>query len=108
MYELLSPQAATTLLGFFAGLIVFVGYVTAIGFFAIAILKPIFPQNVGFQFVRGVPVGLGAHFPLLPNTDLRGGYWIVPFAVFCGLAIFAVTHRGARRYLAWWRARQVS
>jgi len=100
--------AATTVTGFFTGLLLFVGYVTSIAFFALAILKPIFPQNVGVQFVHGVPVGLGAQFPMSPTADLRGGYWIVPIAVFCGLGIFVATHRGARRYLAWWRTRRVS
>jgi uncharacterized membrane protein len=100
--------AASTVTGFFTGLLFFVGYVTSMGFFALAILKPIFPQNVGFQFVHGIPVGLGAHFPVSADTDLRGGYWIIPIALFCGLGIFVATHRGARRYLAWWRARRVS
>jgi uncharacterized membrane protein len=100
--------AATTVSGFFTGLLLLIGYVTAMAFFAIAVLKPIFPQNVGFQFVRGVPVGLGAHFPVSPDVDLRGGYWIIPVALFCGLGIFVGTHRGARRYLAWWRSRGVS
>jgi uncharacterized membrane protein len=100
--------AATTVLGFFTGLLLLVGYVTSLGFFAIAVLKPIFPQNVGFQFIHGVPVGLGVHFPLSVDTDLRGGYWIVPVALFCGLGILVGTHRGARRYLAWWRSRTVS
>jgi hypothetical protein len=63
---------------------------------------------VGVQFVHGVPVGLGAHFPLSSDADLRSGYWIVPFALFCGLGIFVATHRGARRYLAWWRTRRDS
>lgn len=100
--------AATTVLGFFTGLLLFVGYVTSFGFFAIAILKPIFPQNVGFQFIHGIPIGLGAQFPLSADTDLRGGYWIVPVALFCGLGILVGTHRGARRYLGWWRGRRVS
>jgi uncharacterized membrane protein len=100
--------AASTVSGFFTGLLFFVGYVTSMGFFALAILKPIFPQNVGIQFVHGIPVGLGAHFPVSAGTDLRGGYWIIPIALFCGLGIFVGTHRGARRYLAWWRARRVS
>ena len=100
--------AATTVLGFFTGLLLFVGYVTSFAFFALAVLKPIFPQNVGFQFVHGIPVGLSAHFPLSPGTDLRGGYWIVPVALFCGLGILVGTHRGARRYLAWWRGRTIS
>jgi uncharacterized membrane protein len=100
--------AATTVLGFFTGLLLFIGYVTSFGFVAIAVLKPIFPQNVGFQFIHGVPVGLSAHFPVSADTDLRGGYWIVPVALFCGLGILVGTHRGARRYLAWWRRRTVS
>jgi uncharacterized membrane protein len=100
--------AASTVSGFFTGLLFLVGYVTSMGFFALAILKPIFPQNVGIQFVHGIPVGLGAHFPVSADTDLRGGYWIIPIALFCGLGIFVATHRGARRYLAWWRARRVS
>jgi len=100
--------AATTVRGFFVGLGLFIGYVTAIAFFALAALKPIFPENVGFQFVNGIPMGLGAHFPRTPDIDLRGGYWIVPLALFCGMGVFVGTHRGARRYLAWWRAKRQS
>jgi uncharacterized membrane protein len=100
--------AATTVSGFFVGLGLLIGYLTAFGFMAIAALKPIFPENVGIQFVHGVPVGLSAHFPLTPGTDLRGGYWVIPFALFCGLGIFVGTHRGARRILTRWRERRVS
>lgn len=96
--------AATTVRGFFVGLGLLVGYVTSLGFVTIAALKPIFPDNVGFQFVHGVPVGLGAHFPRSPDIDLRGGYWIIPVALFFGMSIFIATQRGARRYLAWWRS----
>jgi hypothetical protein len=60
------------------------------------------------QFVRGVPVGLSAHFPLSPDTDLRGGYWVIPAALFIGLSIFIASQRGARKFLAWWRERRVS
>ena len=59
------------------------------------------------QFVRGYPVELGAHFPL-GDADLRGGYWVIPIALFFGLAIFVGTQRGARRFLSWWRERRVS
>ena len=100
--------AATTVRGFFVGLALFVGYVTSLGFVIVAALKPIFPENVGFQFVNGVPVGLGAHFPRSPDIDLRGGYWIMPVALVIGMALFVVTQRGARRYLAWWRATRAS
>ena len=60
----------------------------------------------GYLYVRGFPVGLGAHFQLEPGMELHGGYWIIPFAVFCGLGIFIGTHRGARRFLGWWRRRK--
>jgi uncharacterized membrane protein len=100
--------AGTTVTGFFTALGLFIGYLTSFCFFAIAVLKPIFPANVGMQFVRGWPVGLSAHFPVSPDMDLRGGYWIIPFALFCGLGIFVGTHRGARKFLSWWRERRLS
>ena len=100
--------AATTLRGFFVALALLMGYVTAFAFVALAALKPIFPDNIGVQFIRGFPVGLGMHWPLEPGVDLRGGYWVVPIALFCGLGIFVGTHKGARRFLAWWRERRIS
>ena len=100
--------ALTTVTGFFTALGLLVGYLTSFAFFALAVLKPIFPGNVGVQYVHGFPLGLGAHFPLTPGTELGGGYWVIPFALFCGLGIFVGTHRGARRVLAWWRERRVS
>jgi uncharacterized membrane protein len=98
--------AATTIAGFGIASAIFTGYVSSIAFFAIALLKPIFPDNVGIQFVHGIPVGMGAHFPLTPDTDLRGGYWVIPIALACGLGILVGSHRCARKYLAWWRARR--
>jgi len=103
-----SHLAVTTIGGFFAALGLLIGYLTAFCFIALAALKPIFPNNVGIQFVHGVPVGLGAHFPMSPDIDLRGGYWIIPIALLFGLAIFVGTQRGARRYLSWWRGRRLS
>ena len=100
--------AQKTTIGFFAALAVFVGYATSFAFFALAALKPIFPDNVGVQYLHGIPVGFGAHFPVSPDTDLRGGYWIIPMALFCGMGIFVATHRGARKYLGWWRGRRLS
>lgn len=97
--------AFTTFTGFWFALGIFIGYVTGFSFIALAILKPIFPANVGFQFVHGYPVGLGAHFPISPDLDMRGGYWVVPIALLCGTGILVGTHRGARRLLGWWRGR---
>jgi hypothetical protein len=96
--------ALTTMTGFWAAFGLLVGYLVSFAFVAIAVLKPIFPDNVGIQYLHGFPVGLGAHFPIEPGVELGGGYGIVPFALFCGLGIFVGTHRGARKFLGWWRA----
>ena len=102
------PSLHPSVIGFFAALGLFIGYATSLAFFALAALKPIFPDNVGIQYLHGVPVGLGAHFPLSPDTDLRGGCWITPIALFFGIGIFVATQQGARKYLGWWRGRRLS
>ena len=100
--------AATTMTGFWIAFALLIGYLTSFAFVAIAALKPVFPANVGVQYIHGWPVGLGAHFPLTPGTELGGGYWIIPVALLCGLGIFIGTHRGARKFLTWWRAQRLS
>ena len=100
--------ASTTIVGFFAALGLLVGYLTAFALLAIAVLKPIFPNNVGVLYVRGFPVGLGAHFPVAPGMELHGGYGVIPVVLVCGLAVFVLTQRGARGFLSWWRNRRVS
>jgi uncharacterized membrane protein len=100
--------ALTTVAGFFAALGLLVCYLISFAFVAIAVLKPIFPGNVGVQYVHGFPISIGAHFPLEPGTVLGGGYWVIPFALFCGLGIFVGTHRGARHFLTRWRERRLS
>jgi len=100
--------AGTTVMGFMAAFGLFIGYIVAFAFVALAALKPIFPGNIGIRFVNGIPVGLGAYFPLEPGLDLRGGYWVIPIALVCGLGILVGTHRGARKFLARWRNRRVS
>ncbi|SRR5712692_1238749 len=107
MVRAIGHVAAMTIRGFWIAFALFIGYVTSFAFFALAVLKPIFPDNVGIQFFRGFPVGLGAHFPAPQAGELGGGYWVVPIALFCGMGIFVGTHRGARRFLASWRERSV-
>jgi uncharacterized membrane protein len=97
--------ATTTVVGFFGGLGIFIGYLLSFAFVAVAVLKPIFPANVGIQFVRGIPVGVAAQFPAA-TADLRGGYWVIPIALSVGLAIFAGTQWAARSFLGWFRRRQ--
>jgi hypothetical protein len=33
---------------------------------------------------------------------------MIPISLFIGLGIFVGTHRGARRFLSWWRERRLS
>ena len=40
--------AMSTVTGFFAGFGLFTGYLLGVGFLIVAVLKPIFPDNVGF------------------------------------------------------------
>jgi hypothetical protein len=97
--------ATTTAGGFFAALGLFVGYVTGGAFVFTAALKPIFPANVGLFAVDGVPRSFGAQFPAPDGAEVWGGYWVVPICLAAGLGVLVVTHRGARRFLSWWRER---
>lgn len=102
---------ATTNLGaFFAALGLFTGYVGGAAFIITAALKPIVPGNVGLFVVDGVPRSFGAQFPAPVGAEVWGGYWVIPICLALGLAILVITHRCARRFLAWWgrRARRVS
>ena len=98
--------AITTISGFLAALGLMIGYITGTAFLVVAALKPIFPNNVGFWFVNGIPTSIGVQFPVPPGTERRGGYWVIPIALACGLGILVGTHRGARRLLARWRTRR--
>jgi hypothetical protein len=71
----------------------------------IALLKPIFPNNVGFVFVNGSLRSFGAEFGLDPGSQIRGGYWIIPLSLIAGAAILLGTHALARRLLARWQRR---
>lgn len=100
--------ATTTTGGFLATLGLFVGYVAGFSVLALAVLKPIFPENVGFFFVNGLPHSMGALFPVPAGSEVRGGYWVIPIALALGLSILAATHRGSCRFLAWWRERRTN
>jgi hypothetical protein len=112
--------ATTSVFGFFWAMLVLVGWATGPALLAIAVLKPIFPNNVGF--IVGSPAGggaqaealkaghalfsLSAQFPLPPGATVHGGYWVIPIALVLGLAVLVVTHRASRRILRWLRARR--
>lgn len=104
--------AVSTVAGFFAALGLFVGYLTGAAFLILAVMKPIFPDNVGF-WVRtdesgAIPLKLGANFTPPANETVVGGYWVILLCLVLGLAILVGTHRGARGFLRWWRERHRS
>ena len=101
--------AVTSVVGFLAALGLFAGYICGLAFLAIALLKPIFPNNVGFWSVNGegsFPTSLGIKFA----TDQMpaGGYWVILIGLFFGLGLLVLSQRGARRFLAWWRERSAN
>ncbi len=97
--------AAATVTGFLAALLAFIGYTVGAAFVAVAVLKPIFPQNTGLITVNGVFRSFGTDFPLPPGAEVHGGYWVIPISLAVGLGILVLTHRGARAFLGWWRRR---
>jgi uncharacterized membrane protein len=106
MVRAIAHLAVTTVRGFFAALGLLVGYVTGAAFLVIGAMKPIFPNNVGFW--GGGPGGfipsLGVKFPA--DTVPTGGNWVILIGLVFGLAILVLTHRGARKFLGWWRVVQ--
>ena len=98
-------MAALGFRGFLGALAIFVGYAIALGFLAIAVLKPIFPDNVGLFIVHGFPA-FGAQFPIPEGSGPYGGYAIVPISIAIGLAILVATHIGARRLIESWLRRR--
>jgi uncharacterized membrane protein len=103
----------STVSGFFAGLGLFTGYFAGITFIALAVLKPIFPANVGIwvdgpPLSSGVDIGwrAGVHVAVSGSAHQVGGYWVIPAFLVAGFGLLFLTHRGARAFLGWWRRRR--
>jgi len=99
--------------GFFAGFGIFIGYALGIGFVILAAMKPIFPDNVGIwvgdRSIRdSLDIGwrAGMHVAIPGREHMVGGVWVMPIFMLAGLALLFFTHRGARRFLGWWRRRR--
>jgi uncharacterized membrane protein len=104
-------HAATTgVIAFFAAFGLFVGYSMGIAFVVIAMMKPIFPNNVGFWMrPNGILVSAGVTFPSVrEGLVFRTSYWIIPGALLIGFGLLLVTHSLARRWIAWFRNRRRS
>ena len=100
--------AFTTVTGFFAALGLLVGYGIGGACIMVAAMKPFFPENVGLWVANDnrPDFSFGGHFPAPTDLHQIGGYWIIPISIVCGLAVVVLTHRGARRFLAWCRRRR--
>jgi amino acid transporter len=110
MFHAMWHLAVTTIGGFFAALAVLVGYLFGLAFLSVAVMKPLFPQNVGLWVDNdtGIPHELGGLFPPPANQHVVGGYWIIPICLVIGLTVMVLTYRGTKRFLTWWRNRRVS
>ena len=86
--------------GFFVGLALLCGYLISIGFLLIAILKPIFPNNVGIFTRNGKLRGSGFEPFLEPGTVVSHGWWLAGFGLVAGSILLWLTHRGTKAYLA--------
>jgi hypothetical protein len=82
-----------TLVGFFYSIFFFVSYLISASFVIVGIMKPIFPEKVGFFLRDGKVQNFGL---VMGVTDRQGmhevlGYWIIPIALVIGIARFFVT-----------------
>ena len=100
--------ARTGVTAFFAAFGLFVGYSIGAAFVVIAIMKPIFPNNVGlWTRPSGVPVSAGVNFPAVRDgLVFHSSYWIVPIALLIGFGLLLLTHSLARRWIGWFRNRR--
>ena len=107
MTRALWNAATTSVVGFVWATFVFIGWTTGVSFLVVAVVKVIFPNNVGVFTHNGVFVGAGAEFGLPPGTEAHPfGYWVIPVALALGLVILVGTQRASRRILSWMRSRR--
>jgi len=96
--------ATTSVVGFAWAILVFAGWTMGLSFLAMALMKPIFYNNIGVFTLNGKYIGFGFEFGLPPGTEAHGGYWVMPIALLLGLGVLVVTQRLSRRTLAWMRS----
>jgi len=107
--------AMSTVTGFFGGLGLFTGYLLGLSFVILAAIKPLFPDNIGIwinneSLSNGLDIGwrMGGGPSAFRQEHMGGGYWVIPIWLITGFALLFLTHRGARKFLGWWRRRRPS
>ena len=91
--------ASNTAEGFAVGVALLCGYLLSAGCLIVALMKPIFPDNVGVRWVNGEFRGAGWEPFLEPGTVVTHGWWVMGICAVVGSILLWLTHRGARRYL---------
>jgi uncharacterized membrane protein len=86
--------------GFFVGVALLCGYLLSIAFLLVALLKPIFPNNVGVFTLNGEFRGSGFEPNLPSGTVVSHGWWLAGFSIVVGSLLLLLTHRGTKAYLA--------
>ena len=108
VFSALWHVGARTVVGFCVALGVSIGYTVGWAFLVVAMMKPIFPHNVGLwaDDATGLPHQLGMVFPAPAGEHDVAGYWLIPVCVVLGVVIVRSTHRWGRRFLSRWRERR--
>ena len=91
--------ASITTEGFAVAVALLCGYLLSLGCLFVALMKPIFPHNVGVRWVNGEFRGAGWEVFLEPGTTVTHGWWLMGICAVVGQILLWITHRGARRYL---------
>ena len=87
--------ASKTLLGFTASLAGVVGYAVGASLIVCAVLKPVFPANIGL-WINPHGMTLGAEVPKPHGHELLG-WWIIPYGLGVGIAFIL----GTTVFLRW-------
>jgi hypothetical protein len=91
--------ALNTTEGFAVGVALLCGYLLSASCLIVALMKPIFPDNVGVRWVNGEFRGAGWELFLEPGTVITHGWWVMAICAVVGSLMLWLTHRGTRRYL---------
>jgi hypothetical protein len=98
---------------FFVALGLFVGYFAGAVLIAFAVMKPLFPGNIGIwvgdrSISEGVDIGwhAGVNVAAASHGHDVAGYWVIPIFLMAGFGLLFLTTRGARKFLGWWRRRR--
>lgn len=91
--------AGKSVLGFFGALFFGCLYLTSLGFLAVALLKPVLPEQTGL-FVGEDLVTLGVvDAASAAGAEEYLGYWVIPIALAGSILVYVVTTRLLRRFL---------